>query len=122
MAIGAVLASFLLKRGYDVVGLDMGFYRDAWLYNNGGSTLPSVKNKDLWCTTADDIVGMDAVVHLAELSNDPLGSVRVSCTPSLNVPRCRAISSSSVRIPTSNKSSICVLPVSLMSTFSGNDA
>ena len=34
--IGIVLASFLLKRGYDVVGLDTGFYRDAWLYNNGG--------------------------------------------------------------------------------------
>jgi hypothetical protein len=100
--IGVVLASFLLKRGYD--------------------SLPSVKNNDLWRTTADDIVRMDAVVHLAELSNDPLGSVRVSCTPSLNVPRCRAISSSSVRIPTSNKSSICGLPVSLMSTFSGNDA
>ena len=35
--IGVVLASFLLKRGYDVVGLDTGFYRDAWLYNNGVS-------------------------------------------------------------------------------------
>jgi hypothetical protein len=102
MAIGAVLASFLLKRGYDVVGLDTGFYRDAWLYN-GGSTLPSVKNKNLWCTTADDIVGMDAAVHLAELSNDPLGSVRVSCTPSLNVPEYLAISSSPIRTPSSIK-------------------
>jgi len=63
----------LLKRGYDVVELGTGFYRDAWLYNNGGSTLPSVKNKDLWRTTADDIVGMDAVVHLTELSKNKSG-------------------------------------------------
>ena len=45
--IGVVLVSFLRKRGYDVVELDTGFYHDAWFYNNGGSTLPSVKNKEL---------------------------------------------------------------------------
>src|SRR6267143_6148890 len=73
--IGVVLASFLLQRGYDIVGLDTGFFRDAWLYNNGVSTLPSVKNKDLRRMTADDVAGMDAVVHLAELSNDPLGQL-----------------------------------------------
>ena len=80
--IGVVLASFLLKRGHEVVGLDTGFYRNAWLYNNGVSTLPSVKNKDLRRTTVDDVVGMDAVVHLAELSKNkssicglPVGSI-----------------------------------------------
>ena len=57
--IGVVLTSFLLQRGYDVVGLDTGFYRDAWLYNNGVSTLPSVKNKDLRRMTADDVAGME---------------------------------------------------------------
>ncbi len=82
--IGIVLASFLLKRGYDVVGLDTGFYRDAWLYNDGASTLPSVKNKDLRCMTADDVAGMDAVVHLAELSNDPLGQLSPHITYGIN--------------------------------------
>jgi len=82
--IGVVLASFLLKRGYDVVGLDTGFYRDAWLYNNEVSTLPSVKNKDLRRMTADDVAGMDAVVHLAELSNDPLGQLSPHITFAIN--------------------------------------
>src|SRR5262249_24566777 len=82
--IGVVLASFLLQRGYDVVGLDTGFYRDAWLYNNGVSTLPPVKNKDLRHMTADDVAGMDAVVHLAELSNDPLGQLSPHITYAIN--------------------------------------
>jgi nucleoside-diphosphate-sugar epimerase len=82
--IGIVLAPFLLQRGYDVVGLDTGFYRDAWLYNNGVGTLPPVKNKDLRCTTVDDVAGMDAVVHLAELSNDPLGQLSPHITYAIN--------------------------------------
>src|SRR5215813_4144303 len=82
--IGVVLASFLLARGYDVVGLDTGFYRDAWLYNNGVSTLPSVKNKDLRRMTLDDVAGADAVVHLAELSNDPLGQLSPHITYAIN--------------------------------------
>ena len=82
--IGIVLASFLLKRGYDVVGLDTGFYRDAWLYNNGVSILPSVQNKDLRRMTVDDVAGTDAVVHLAELSNDPLGQLSPHITYAIN--------------------------------------
>ena len=82
--IGVVLAPVLLARGYDSVGLDTGFYRDAWLYNNGGATLPSVKSKDLRRMTVDDVVGMDAVVHLAELSNDPLGQLSPHITYAIN--------------------------------------
>jgi nucleoside-diphosphate-sugar epimerase len=82
--IGVILASFLLQRGYDVVGLDTGFYRDAWLYNNGVSTLPAVKNRDLRHMTTDDVTGMDAVVHLAELSNDPLGQLSPHITYAIN--------------------------------------
>ena len=33
--IGVVLGSFLLARGYDVMGLDTGFYREAWLTTTG---------------------------------------------------------------------------------------
>jgi nucleoside-diphosphate-sugar epimerase len=82
--IGVVLAPFLLARGYDVVGLDTGFYRDAWLYNDGVTTLPPVKNKDLRRMTVDDVAGMDAVVHLAELSNDPLGQLSPHLTYAIN--------------------------------------
>src|SRR5437899_1064642 len=68
--IGIVLASFLLKRGYDVLGLDTGFYRDAWLYNNGVSALPSVKNKDLRRMTADDVAGMDWTTKKIHMTSD----------------------------------------------------
>ena len=82
--IGVVLGSFLLVRGYDVMGLDTGFYREAWLDNRGITTLPPVKNKDLRRMTFDDVAGMDAVVHLAELSNDPLGQLSPHITYDIN--------------------------------------
>jgi nucleoside-diphosphate-sugar epimerase len=82
--IGTVLGPFLLDRGHDVVGLDTGFYRDAWLYNNGARRLPSVHNKDLRRITLDDVAGMEAVVHLAELSNDPLGQLSPHITYAIN--------------------------------------
>jgi nucleoside-diphosphate-sugar epimerase len=82
--IGVVLAPFLLARGYDVVGLDTGFYRNAWLYNNRVAMLPLVHNKDLRCMKVDDVAGMDAVVHLAELSNDPLGQLSPHITYAIN--------------------------------------
>lgn len=82
--IGVVLGSFLLERGYDVVGLDTGFYRDGWLYHNGDIPLPPVKRKDLRRMTVEDVAGMDAVVHLAELSNDPLGQLSPHITYAIN--------------------------------------
>jgi nucleoside-diphosphate-sugar epimerase len=70
--IGAVLGPLLLERGHDVTGLDCGYYRSGWLYDDG-RTRPSVITKDIRRITARDVEGFDAVVHLAELSNDPLG-------------------------------------------------
>src|SRR5262245_14889521 len=82
--IGALLAPFLLDRGYDVVGLDTGFYRDGWLYNNRGSKFPQVVNKDIRLLTDQHIKGFEAVVHLAELSNDPLGQHHPEVTYQIN--------------------------------------
>ena len=69
--IGAVLAPALLERGFDVVGVDCGFYRDGWLYNDQRPR-PRTLTKDIRTITASDVDGFDAIVHLAELSNDPL--------------------------------------------------
>jgi nucleoside-diphosphate-sugar epimerase len=71
--IGAVLAPYLMERGYDLTGLDTGFYRSGWLYNDLGPR-PSVVTRDIRRIERDDLLGFDAVVHLAELSNDPLSS------------------------------------------------
>lgn len=70
--IGAVLGPFLLERGFDVMGIDCGFYRDGWLYNDL-ATRPMTRTLDIRRLQPGDLEGFDAVVHLAELSNDPLG-------------------------------------------------
>jgi nucleoside-diphosphate-sugar epimerase len=62
----------MLERGHDVTGLECGFYRSGWLFNDG-RTRPAVVSRDIRQITARDLAGFDGVVHLAELSNDPLG-------------------------------------------------
>jgi nucleoside-diphosphate-sugar epimerase len=84
--IGAVLAPYLLERGMTVLGLDTGYYRDGWLYSDNQSlaATPHTLNKDLRAVTATDLEGCDAVVHLAELSNDPLGQNNPVITHQIN--------------------------------------
>jgi len=81
--IGAVLGPRLLERGFDVVGVDSGFYRDGWLYNHFGPR-PLTLTKDVRRLTRKDVEGFDAVVHLAELSNDPLGELNERTTYAIN--------------------------------------
>jgi len=73
--IGARLAPWLINRGHEVVGLDTGFYRDGTFYHGpaGLPQMPRTICKDLRAVVPKDFEGFDAVVHLAELSNDPLG-------------------------------------------------
>jgi len=82
--IGVVLAPALLERGHDVVGLDTGFFRDGWLYRAGNAKSPPCLNKDTRQVTVEDLRGFDAVVHLAELSNDPLGQLSTDVTLDIN--------------------------------------
>jgi len=70
--LGSLLAPTLLGRGDDVTGLDTGYYKNGWLYNGVHET-PHTLVKDIRHVTPDDLVGFDAVVHMAELSNDPIG-------------------------------------------------
>jgi nucleoside-diphosphate-sugar epimerase len=81
--IGAVLGPSLLERGVDVVGMDCGFYRDGWLYNDTRPR-PLTFSKDVRRITRKDVEGFDAVVHLAELSNDPLGELNERTTYAIN--------------------------------------
>jgi len=81
--IGAVLGPKLVEQGLDVVGIDCGFYRDGWLYNDQ-SPRPLTFTKDVRQITAKDVRGFDAVIHLAELSNDPLGDLSEHITYEIN--------------------------------------
>ncbi len=84
--IGAVSRRYLLARGMQVIGLDTGYYRDGWLFSDNArlAATPQTLHKDLRRVTAADLAGCDAVVHLAELSNDPLGQNNPTVTRQIN--------------------------------------
>lgn len=81
--IGAVLGPKLLDRGHDATGMDTGLYRRGWLFDDG-QTRPMVISKDVRQLTQSDLAGYDAIVHLAELSNDPLGENDPDITMEIN--------------------------------------
>lgn len=81
--IGSVLVSLLEDQGYDVRGLDTGFYRAGMLYQTGRPQ-PQVLTKDIRDVCVDDLRGYDAIVHLAELSNDPVCELDEELTFSIN--------------------------------------
>ena len=81
--IGAIMGPKLLEAGYEVRGADTGFYRRGWLFDDGRSH-PEVRSLDQRRLTVDDLRGFDAVVHLAELSNDPIGENDPGLTMAIN--------------------------------------
>jgi nucleoside-diphosphate-sugar epimerase len=81
--IGSVLAPYLGERGYEVVGLDTGFYRAGWLFDDRQDR-PRTLTRDIRAVRPEDLAGFDAVVHLAELSNDPLGAHNPEITYDIN--------------------------------------
>jgi nucleoside-diphosphate-sugar epimerase len=81
--LGSLFAPELMRRGYDVLGLDTGFYSDRSLYRDG-SGVPVTVVKDLRHLEEKDLEGLDAVVHMGELSNDPLGALAPNITHEIN--------------------------------------
>lgn len=81
--IGTQMAQVFMGRGHDVTGIDSGFYREGWLYN-GVKFSPRVITKDTRKITINDLKGFDAVISLADLSNDPLGSEDPKNTYAIN--------------------------------------
>ena len=81
--LGALLAPFLMQRGHEVIGVDTGFYKVGWLCN-GPTRTPRTLNKDIRHISEADLEGLEAVVHMAELSNDPAGQLNPSATHEIN--------------------------------------
>jgi len=80
--IGAVMIPMLEAAGHQVVGLDSDLYQECTFgtWEARGATV----KKDLRDITVDDLAGFDAVVHLAALSNDPLGDLNPELTYAIN--------------------------------------
>lgn len=80
--IGAVLAPFLQQAGHDVVGLDAGWY-DGCDFGPAVAGYPQ-RTADIRDARPEDLEGFDAVVHLAAISNDPLGHLNPDATYAVN--------------------------------------
>jgi nucleoside-diphosphate-sugar epimerase len=80
--IGSVMASDFVERGYDVVGVDTGYFADCVLFPDAVHV--ATARKDIRDLEARDLDGIDAVVHLAALSNDPIGNLNTAWTEQIN--------------------------------------
>jgi nucleoside-diphosphate-sugar epimerase len=82
--IGTVMTPMVLKAGHTVVGLDSDLFRRC-TYSAGGEIV-SVQQitKDVRDAALEDFEGVDAVLHLAALSNDPLGDLDPDTTYAIN--------------------------------------
>jgi nucleoside-diphosphate-sugar epimerase len=80
--IGTVLTSMIQAAGYEVIGLDSDLFA-ACTFGEGFTGIPTIK-KDLRDIQAGDLDGFDAVLHLAGLSNDPLGDLNPALTYEIN--------------------------------------
>ncbi|MBP6016423.1 MAG: SDR family oxidoreductase [Candidatus Promineofilum sp.] len=82
--VGTVLVPMLLKSGHDVVGLDTNLYQAATFGDEDAANAVPAINKDVRDVTHADIDGFDAILHLAGLSNDPLGDLNPELTYEIN--------------------------------------
>jgi nucleoside-diphosphate-sugar epimerase len=80
--IGCLMTKGLAERGHEVVGLDTDYFCDGDFGTKPAGCLSS--KKDLRDLTAADLPRVDAVIHLAALSNDPLGNLRSEWTFDIN--------------------------------------
>jgi len=80
--IGTILTPMLVSAGHHVVGLDSDLYQRCTFSDR----IPNIEsiNKDLRDIDTGDVDGFDAIIHLAALSNDPLGDLNPNLTYEIN--------------------------------------
>ena len=70
--LGSVMTEYLADQGFDCIGFDTGFFKNTLLY-------PAPKTKTVFRDARDliesDLENIDVVVHLAGISNDPMGKL-----------------------------------------------
>lgn len=81
--IGAVLVPMLLRQGHEVVGLDIDLF-PASLPSGSAAEVAEIR-RDLRDVGPHDLEGFAAVLHLAALSNDPLGNLDTDLTYNINL-------------------------------------
>jgi len=82
--IGTVLTPMLVNAGHKVTGLDSDLYSRCTYAAGGEICEVATIRKDVRDVEAADLAGFDAVLHLAALSNDPLGNLKPGLTDEIN--------------------------------------
>jgi len=80
--IGAVMIPVLREAGHEVVGLDSHLF-ETCSFGEYTSPIPSLR-RDIRDVARADLEGFDAIIHLAAISNDPLGNLNPDCTYAIN--------------------------------------
>jgi nucleoside-diphosphate-sugar epimerase len=80
--IGTILVPMLLAAGHETVGFDSDLYERS-TFGEGIAKIPEIR-KDIRDVEKSDLEGFDAVLHLAGLSNDPLGNLNPNLTYEIN--------------------------------------
>jgi len=80
--IGPVLVRTFLEAGHDVVGLDSDLFAEC-AFSDDIPQIPELR-KDLREVSFDDVEGFDAIIHLAGISNDPIGNLNPELTYEIN--------------------------------------
>ncbi len=82
--VGTIMVPMLLQAGHDVVGLDSDlFLGSSFGPQDAVASIPAMQ-KDIRDAEASDLEGFDAILHLAGLSNDPLGNLDPDLTYEIN--------------------------------------
>lgn len=81
--LGSLLTPLLARAGHDVTCCDTGFYKEGWLYNDL-EMRPRTLCKDTRAISVEELRGYEAIVHMAELSNDPTGELAPDITYEIN--------------------------------------
>lgn len=82
--VGTILVPMLVERGHDVVGLDTNLYEGSTFGDDANKPNIVEIQKDIRDVEASDVDGFDAILHLAGLSNDPLGDLNPDLTFEIN--------------------------------------
>jgi len=89
--VGSVMTPMLAERGHEVIGHDTGYFRDCLLYPPSGTHLAAQHFGDIRELDPALLDGVDAIVHLAALSNDPMGELDPGLTQKINTDATRRL-------------------------------
>src|SRR4051812_46993064 len=82
--IGTVMTPMIARAGHEVFGMDIDLYERCTFGGEDGILRVPAVGKDIRDAGVEDLRGFDAVIHLAGLSNDPLGDLNPELTDAIN--------------------------------------